>query len=240
MSQPFSLTRHLSSLTESQSYTSATQHPFLRAAGDGTLSKNLLSFWLSQDRIYAAHAYPKFIGSLIANIPFSSSDLSSTNTSEALNQRVLQMLSACLTNVVREVNFFHETSAKWDLKLDGWEERKGTRDYTAEMTRISANGRIEDGLVFLWAMEKVYLDAWTFVRNHSNSDPAVTALAQNWSSPEFVQFVDALGDLADSFATSKGIEPDRNPEACKRAEEIWNRVVELEIGFWPEFGEEGK
>ncbi|THV00711.1 heme oxygenase-like protein, partial [Dendrothele bispora CBS 962.96] len=239
----------------SQSYTSATRHPFLHAAGNGTLSNDLLSLWLSQDRIYAAHAYPKFIGSLIANIPFSSSDLnhpSSTSATpespEVINQRILQSLVSCLTNVIREAKFFQETSEKWGLKLEGWQERKGTRDYTAEMTRISANGRIEDGLVFLWAMEKVYLDAWTYVRDQlnardksdlKNTDSAVVPFAHNWSSPEFIQFVEELADLVDNVARSRGIaSSDRDSEAYQRAEEICKRVVELEIGFWPEFGEE--
>ena len=33
--------------------TRATTHPFLAAAGRGTLPKPLLSQWLSQDRLYA-------------------------------------------------------------------------------------------------------------------------------------------------------------------------------------------
>lgn len=149
-----SLTDHLVNLPTVPTYPEAINHPFLIAAGHGTLTPDLLALWLSQDRIYAAHAYPAFIGSLIANIPWDSSHgLSSPE--EQKNQRILSILVYSLENVVREVNFFKETAAKWKLPLECWRERKGTRNYTAEMAKISKNGRIEEGLVFLWAMERV-------------------------------------------------------------------------------------
>ncbi|KIK68686.1 hypothetical protein GYMLUDRAFT_237699 [Collybiopsis luxurians FD-317 M1] len=228
------LTDHLVSLKTPVPYESATGHPFLIAAGNGSLDSGLLSLWLSQDRIYAAHAYPKFIGSLIANIPFDSSH-GLDSPQEKFNQRTLKLLLFCLENVVREAGFFKETAQKWNLNLEGWPERKGTRDYTAEMARISNTGNLADGLVFLWAMEKVYLDAWSSVQKQSNalpstSDPtrgAILSLAKNWSSPEFITFVNDLAGLVDSL--------DIQPESTgwKRAEKIWERVVELEAAFWP-------
>jgi thiaminase len=126
----------------------------LSAAGNGTLQHDRLAFWLAQDRIYAAHAYPKFIGSLISNIPYSSNDRPDSTT-EIFNHCALKILVASLENILREVDFFDRTAQKWNLDIYGWKERKGTRDYTAEMTRIPATGRLEDGFIFLWAMEKV-------------------------------------------------------------------------------------
>lgn len=54
-----------------------------------------------------------------------------------------------------EIEFFKNTAKKWALDLEIWRERKETRDYTAEMVRVAATGHIEEGLLFLWAMEKV-------------------------------------------------------------------------------------
>ncbi|KAJ3736822.1 heme oxygenase-like protein [Lentinula guzmanii] len=235
-----SLTKHLASLSTAVPYTSATRHSFLKAAGSGTLDHSLLALWLSQDRIYAAHAYPKFIGSLISHIPFNSKD-SFSSTEEELNQSILKILLFSLQNVHREADFFLKTAHKWGLNLEGWPERKGTRNYTAEMSRISNNGSIIHGLVFLWAMEKVYLDAWSFVRDSTASGPifntssesvkptnaAILSLSENWSCPEFVTFVDDLADLVDSL----GIYP--GSAAWSRSEEIWARIVELEADFWP-------
>ena len=61
---------------------------------------------------------------------------------------------------------------------------------------------------------------------------AVRKFSDNWSSPEFAAFVKDLADLVDDL----GITP--NSKAWGRAEQIWLRVVELEVGFWPEAGEE--
>ena len=152
------LTNHLLSLSTSTPYDAAIKHEFLSSAGNGTLGNDRLAFWLAQDRIYAAHAYPRFIGALIANIPYNSLH-PIQSTEELLNQRILKTLVFCLENVVREVAFFSETGQTWGLDLHVWKERRETRDYTAEMARITAGTGIEDGLVFLWAMEKV----WFFV-----------------------------------------------------------------------------
>jgi hypothetical protein len=38
-----------------------------------------------------------------------------------------------------------------------WKERKGARDYLAEMESVGNSKNTEEGLIFLWAMEKVGL-----------------------------------------------------------------------------------
>jgi thiaminase len=57
-------------------------------------------------------------------------------------------------------------------------------------------------------------------------------LVANWTSPEFIRFVDALGDVVDGFLLQS------SSSAWKSAERIWQRVLELEQAFWPEDGEE--
>lgn len=229
------LTHYLLSIPTTQPYSAANQHPFLTAARERILSSPRLALWLSQDRIYAAHAYPRFIGLLISKIPFSSHH-SLESAEELSNQRILKALSYSLSNVVREAAFFRNTSEKWGLNLEGWKERKATRDYTAEMARVAVHGTLAEGLVFLWAMEKVYLDAWNYVQGRSPLEPnqsdAIASFVLNWTSPDFVAFVDELGSIVDSLAIEPG------SEAWLRAEMIWDRVVELEACFWPVEGEE--
>lgn len=148
------LTDHLLSTSTNPTYDEATRHPFLTEAGSGSLPLPRLALWLSQDRIYAAHAYPRFIGALISRIPFHQAD-AITSPREQQNQKILQALVKCLNNVVREVDFFQDTSETFGISMEGWIERKGTRDYTAEMSRVASSGLFE-GLVFLWAMERVW------------------------------------------------------------------------------------
>ncbi|KAF8156002.1 heme oxygenase-like protein [Crassisporium funariophilum] len=236
------LTKHLLSI-DIPSYVAATQHTFLDQAGKGTLPLPRLALWLSQDRIYAAHAYPRFIGSLITRIPFQDTD-AIAGPREQRNQDILRVLVKCLDNIVREIDFFRDVAEKDGLDMEGWVERKGTRDYTAEMARIAAGGdSFMDGLIFLWAMERVYFDAWSYVKQlqsalqksgNDDSDHAVPRFAENWSSPEFEAFVKELADLVDSLGISPGT------REWARAEEIWTRVVELEVGFWPNDEEEAR
>lgn len=159
------VTEYLRSRHPSQYLTATSLHPFLISAGTRTLDPNLLSFYLSQDRIYAAHAYPRFIGSLIAKIPFDSAhhhtaDVDPATAShsaeeEDANQYLLQLLTFALTNVVREATFFVDIAHKYRLDIWCWRERKATRDYMAEIGRMGGMESLEEGLVFLWAMEQV-------------------------------------------------------------------------------------
>ncbi|KDQ58566.1 hypothetical protein JAAARDRAFT_206459 [Jaapia argillacea MUCL 33604] len=236
-----SLTSHLLSLSTPRPYSAAVEHNFLTAAGNGTLPHPRLALWLSQDRLYAAHAYPRFIGLLIAKIPFSSSD-APDSPAERRNERVLNILTYSLQNVVKEVGFFREASKELQLDIHGWRERKATRNYTAEMIRIASLGTLEEGLVFLWAMEKAYLDAWRYVEttlekftaSHAldSTTTAISHFVSNWTSHEFVRFVDQLADLVNHLPIHHG------SEKWKKAEVIWARLIEIEEEFWPEEGEE--
>jgi thiaminase len=60
----------------------------------------------------------------------------------------------------------------------------------------------------------------------------VVALARNWTSDEFARFVQDLEGLVDAY----GVQP--GSVHWKSAENVWNRVFELEDAFWPEEGEE--
>lgn len=145
------LTDHLLATATATLYTAAIEHPFLTAAASLSLPTPRLALYLSQDRIYAARAYPRFIAQLISKIPLDN------HNAAPLATRTLSLLVGCLTNIVREVAFFDTTARTYNLPLDHgyWRNRKGTRDYTAEMESMGTFASIEDGLVFLWAMEKV-------------------------------------------------------------------------------------
>jgi hypothetical protein len=144
------ITQHLYNLKPQLNKFAATQHEFLTAAGTLSLSPARLALWLCQDRIYAAHAYPRFIGLLISKIPFDGPAVE-----EELNRETLVLLTTCLEGIIREVAFFEGVAKEWNLGINGWKERKATRDYTAEMARVASVGSLEEGLVFLWAMEQV-------------------------------------------------------------------------------------
>jgi len=237
MSSTKTLTSHLLALSTVKPYVAATQHTFLQRAGNGTLSKAELSCYLAQDRLFVAHGGPLFFGHFLSTIPFSSSH-SVSSQQEALNKKLVDLASSSLQGIIREAGLFVEISDKFGLGIEKWKERKGTRDYIAEEVKASATGDIGDCLVFLYAMEKIYFDAWTYVKNLrlSTSKDVLNAseisepleiLVSNWSNHGFAAFVDGIENLVNSM----DIQPDS--AAWSRAEEIWGRVVELEEGFWP-------
>ncbi|KAJ7766938.1 heme oxygenase-like protein [Mycena olivaceomarginata] len=205
-------------------YTEAVNHPFLQAAGNGTIDKCPFGLWPSQDRIYAGYAYPKLLGALIAAIPFNKSHQAE---SESANRGISTTPTACLDYLVKQGDFFGT------FDLDMWKERKGTRDYIAEMDSVGNSKNIEEGLIFLWAMEKVgllvscSLPALERPFQKSPTESLVMQFVENWSSPEFVKFVDELAALANATKVP-----------AERAKENWDRVIELEKDFWPVAGEE--
>ncbi|THH30646.1 hypothetical protein EUX98_g3522 [Antrodiella citrinella] len=232
-----SLTSHLTSLSSVRPYSAATEHAFLTRAGNGTLSKDALALYLSQDRLYVAHGSVTFLGQLLAKIPFSSSR-SFSSPKEKFLQRIVRIIDYALQNVIREVNFFNNVAEKFALDINAWNERKSTRDYLAELARVGACGTMEDGVIFLWAMERVYMDAWKYVgslatANQESEPPSSTRkvvkfLVNNWTNADFAGFVSDLDHVVNYLEIKPGT------DAWTRAEEIWSRVVELEEAFWPD------
>jgi len=60
----------------------------------------------------------------------------------------------------------------------------------------------------------------------------VLSFATNWSTAEFKRFVDELASLVDDIYRSL------SDDAWGQAENVWERVIELEERFWPKEGEE--
>jgi formylaminopyrimidine deformylase / aminopyrimidine aminohydrolase len=91
---------------------------------------------------------------------------------------------------------------------------------------------------------QVYLDAWGFAGSHptststSHASSALDAFITNWTSPEFGKFVDELEDLVNDVMPKDRDADERSQGIWLQAERIWERVLELEVGFWPDEGEQ--
>lgn len=230
-----------------QEFQAATRHPFLIAAGQGKIPKLQLSRWLSQDRLYA-ETYISFISSLISRValPYAFVD----NKDNSLRWRIVNLLTSCLQNIHREIQFFTDTAQKYDLTLDEpWEDERdpfGPNEVTEQYISLFSSFHLDpqqsllEGLLVLWATEKCYLDAWTYASAHleksNDKDRDGGALRQefipNWSSPEFAKFVDDLAEILDSLASREN--------ALKKVEvykAVWLHVLNIEKGFWPDIGD---
>lgn len=95
----------------------ATTHPFLAAAGRGTLPKSILSQWLSQDRLYA-QSYIRFIGQLLAKIRLDSRAANpQTHLAFSPEHQAVDVLIDALVNICTELRFFESTAAEYGLDL---------------------------------------------------------------------------------------------------------------------------
>lgn len=240
-----SLTQVLLDASRDQ-FHSATQHSFLRLAGEGKLSKHKLSCWLSQDRLYA-EAYISFITSLIARVTLPYNFVS--EKSQSLRWRILHLLTGCLTNIHKEIEFFTSTAQKYDLQLDLPDntmfEYFGPNTVTEQYITLFRSFHLDpqqtllEGLIVLWATEKCYLEAWTHASTflseggHGSDDADSGALREafipNWSSDEFGKFVQDIAGVTDELAQRESAL--RKVEVYKA---LWLHVLEIEKGFWPE------
>jgi thiaminase len=95
----------------------ATTHPFLAAAGSGTLSKESLSQWLSQDRLYA-QSYIRFIGMLLSKIRLPAhAPTTDTPRNPTIEQTIIDVLIDALVNIRTELQFFESTAVEYGLDL---------------------------------------------------------------------------------------------------------------------------
>jgi len=231
---PRTLTRYLLDLFPSQ-YTSATMHPFLKAAGARTLSAELLASWLTQDYFYI-QGYVKLIGLLVSRI-----DQGPVH----LRRRILRLLTGALQNIEREQMFFEEVAAKHELSLEtppfGPENaaitliHPNTKSYVDFMAATGAIGSLEEGLVLLWATEQCYFGAWKYasqqkrvVAVRGNVPDALDELVENWTNDEFGVFVEDLAQLVNGL----GISLDEGTR-LDAAKSIVQHVLYLEKSFWP-------
>ncbi|KAK7908141.1 hypothetical protein PG985_015444 [Apiospora marii] len=242
MSSHKSITTHLLQHPDTaEMYKKATQCRFLELAGQGRLPKESLSQWLSQDRLYA-QAYCRFIGGLISRVQLPVS--SATEASRTTPFRILLMLQTAMIGVTTELQFFEKTAAEYQLNLaamEGGQEfeanevTKGCIDLFDSFTAEAGKGRsLLQGLVMLWALEKVYLDAWTFAKQQTPAGDALDGGAlrnkfiPNWAGDHFRAFVDQIQECLDVFASEAGAS-----DVDQVAMDAWKEMLILEEGFWP-------
>lgn len=105
---------------------------------------------------------------------------------------------------------------------------------------------LEAAIVF-YGTEKCYLEAWSWAKAHLDAHKDVAnepdedggavrnEFIANWTSPEFVNFVDQLSSIIDS-AVIKEVEARGEAffgELMKRCEPKWNELLAAESAFWP-------
>jgi formylaminopyrimidine deformylase / aminopyrimidine aminohydrolase len=183
-------------------WTRATQHPFLAAVKDGTLPSPSFATWLVQDYRFVGDLL-RFQSRLLARAP----------------RHAQAALSAGVVGLVDELTWFEEQATALGLDL-GAPALPVTLGYRRLLERLDA-AAVPVALAGLWAVERVYLDAWSFAAPGGH---AYREFVAHWTTPAFAAYVDALADAADRALA--GV------EAPAELDGLFADIARAETGFW--------
>ena len=178
-----------------EEWRSAVDHPFLAGIKDGTLPAQTFDNWLSQDYLFVIDLLV-FQAGLLALAP----------------RPAQRVLAGGLVALEAELTWFEMGAAQRGLRLDG-ERHPSTEAYRSALLQLLAAGPAP-AMTALWAMERVYLEAW---RGALPGAPQYRAFVEHWTMPEFAEYVLELqGAAADGPAS----------------EAAFLQICRLERAFW--------
>ncbi|CZT20879.1 uncharacterized protein RCC_06739 [Ramularia collo-cygni] len=200
----------------------ATQSPFLRRAAQGTLSKEVLGKWLANDRLYV-HGYLRAAGRLLSFlslpqvVPAVLVELQADSESKLLAWTIDDLI-----NIQQEERFIVETAGQYGINVNLPADEHGRVPASVKMPGLCRFEALFDGLqagdrdllpwlesaVVFYGTEKLFLEAWTWMKSQQVDDTEVADdedggavrrhFMANWSSPDFVDFVERLANIIDA------------------------------------------
>lgn len=180
-------------------------HPFVRAAADGTLPRAAFDRWLVEDHYFVV-GFRRFLGRMLELAP---------------DEEARDLLAGGITALTPELELFRREAEERGLDLDA-EPCPTNLGYTAYCQAAPAEG-FAAGLTVLYGAEAAYYDAWASVRERAGEGSPYRPFIDNWSSEAFRGYVDDLAALLDRVTA--GV-PD---ETCHRG---FTRVIRFELRFW--------
>jgi thiaminase len=180
-------------------------HPFIAAAGGGSLGRATFDRWLVADHYFVV-GFRRFLSGLVTLAP---------------DEHAADVLAAGLTALQAELDLFRRQAATRGLDLDA-EPGPIALGYTAFL-RASLQDGYPVALAVLYGAEKAYFDAWSAVRATASRDSAYWAFVDNWSSPSFAGWVAEIAGLLDAISAG-------GPTPAMR--QAFDRVVRFEVRFW--------
>ncbi|KAH5054759.1 hypothetical protein HBI37_235320 [Parastagonospora nodorum] len=248
---PWALTTHLLSVSHDQ-LLRITHHSFLSRAANGTLPKPLVAQWLANDLQYLK--IYKGLSEQTLAIVRRTQPSTTISDPEDLQTRLVAWLDAAIQNGTREEAFFQEVAEiyKIDLNITQATKNEGLHRYESLFNTFTATSRSEflpwlEGAVMLWAMEKVYYEAWSWARRQdAQSSPRTyendedggamrREFIPNWSNRDFMMFVEQLERILNEAVSSAVKGDDQLWRQVKtRTDAVWQAVLDAEEAFWPD------
>lgn len=186
----------------SDAWLRATRHPFLVAVRDGTVPATAFVEWLVQDYRFVGDLL-RFQARLLARAP----------------RGAQPVLARGAVALVEELAWFERQAAVGGLDLDA-EALTATAAYATLLQRLDS-ADVPVALVGLWALERSYLDAWSYA---SPGAPPYREFVEHWTTPQFAAYVGGLEAAADAVVATAG--------AASDVEVVFAEVVEAESRFW--------
>jgi thiaminase len=257
---PWALTTHLLSINLDQ-FERTTHATFLQKAAQGRLSKQFIGQWLANDRLYI-QGYISLAESMLRLLKTSTGPLNPSDT-ESTESRLIRWLEAAIENVKREDAWFVEMTESYGLTATGLSGPNGTlsdahksrglqlfeslfRSYSTNTSEYTFMPWLE-GMVILWATEKVYYESWSWAQRQDaqaspktyDSDLDGGAMRKefipNWSNKNFMMFVETLErTLNEAVSQAVGRDDARWQEVKQRTEVVWQATLDAEEAFWPD------
>jgi formylaminopyrimidine deformylase / aminopyrimidine aminohydrolase len=179
----------------------ATAPAFLAAVHGGSLDAGRFGAWLAQDYLFVS-ALLSFQARLLARAP----------------RAAQPVLADGVVALVEELTWFEAEAVQWDVPLAAVAEPT-TLEYLALLGRLDI-APSQVALVALWALERVYLDAWQAA---APGGGAYREIVEHWTSPAFADYVVELERLVDDALTDT---------LSQQQETVFTEVLRLEAAFW--------
>lgn len=186
-------------------WNSLTRHPFVLAAGAGTLPAAAFDRWLVEDYHYVVE-FRRFLARLAAGAP---------------DEAIRNLLLEALVPLRAELELFRGQAAARQLDL-ATDPGLTTLGYASYLHAALLDG-FEVGLTVLYGAEQAYYDAWLAVRASAEAASPYWPFIDNWSAPAFGAWVDELASALDRVSPT-------GPSPAQRRG--FARVVRLELRFW--------
>ena len=163
----------------------------------GTVSDPVFDRWLVQDALFVGDLLT-FQARLLARAP---------RPAQAV------LANGCV-GLVNELDWFAVQAARRGLDLDQ-PTLAATIAYRELLTTLDA-APFADAITALWVLERVYDLAWLSASPAATPTSPFTEFVEHWTTPEFSEYVAALGEFADPTGRDELIE----------------NVLRHEIAFW--------
>jgi thiaminase len=227
------LTEYLLAL-DPESYHAATHHRLLIEIGNLEVTPQHLSSWIVEDKFYTS-GYIRMLETMLSRFPQKKvTAKGSVDPTDSL----YSLLSFAHENIIREANFFQNLLARYNIVSDNLKNmRPLTKQYTDFQQKVAeeSDEHLGEALVLLWAMERVFFDAWSHAKsllinhpptgNESSHIKTIRELVENWSSEEFEQFVDECAKQVNNLSMC-------DSARLTKYERIYHEMLGFEQQFW--------